>query len=55
MAKIVAVVVLPDQSMDDAEWFMQRLFEAGYESGVVNEDYKWTLIESTESQSKVLH
>lgn len=53
--RIIAVIELDITDFDYAEEFMQDLFWAGQEAGVVQDDIKYYLMEGTESTGEVLH
>ena len=53
--KIIAVIELDTTDLDYAEQFMQDLFWAGQQTGVVEHDYDFYLMEGTESTGEVLH
>ena len=53
--KIIAVIELDTTNIDYAEQFMQNLFWAGQQAGVVTHDYDFYLMEGTESTGEVLH
>lgn len=47
--KIIAVVELDTSDLDEAEKFMQLLFQAGADYGYINDDINFYLMEGTES------
>lgn len=53
--KIIAVIEIDSTDLDYAEQFMQDLFWAGQQAGVVEHDYDFYLMEGTESTGEVLH
>lgn len=53
--KIIAVIEIDSTDLDYAEQFMQDLFWAGQQAGVVERDYDFYLMEGTESTGEVLH
>lgn len=53
--KIIAVIEIDSTDLDYAEQFMQDLFWAGQQAGVVEQDYQFYLMEGTESTGEQLH
>ena len=53
--KIIAVIDLDTTDLDYAEQFMQDLFWAGQQAGVVQSDIDFYLMEGTESTGEQLH
>lgn len=53
--KIIAVIELDTTDLDYAEQFMQDLFWAGQQAGVVQSDIDFYLMEGTESTGERLH
>lgn len=53
--KIIAIIELDTTDIDYAEEFMQDLFWAGQQAGVVEHDYDFYLMEGTESTGEILH
>ena len=55
MPKLVAVLELDTDNLDDAEGFMQDLLHAGYLEGIITKDMDFYLIEHSESAGEILH
>lgn len=53
--KIIAAIELDTTDLDSAEQFMQDLFWAGQQAGVVQSDIDFYLMEGTESTGEQLH
>lgn len=53
--KIIAVIEIDTSDLDEAEEFMQLLFQAGADYGYIHDDINFYLMEGTESTGEQLH
>lgn len=55
MPKIVAVLELDTEDLDESEEFMHALLHAGHLEGILTKDMDFYLIEHSESAGETLH